>query len=93
MAPGVHVAQLADRNFGVDRSRVQACVPEQLLDEADIRAVFEHVRRARVAQQLTRPGPLDAGGARRAKTRAVAVTSQKHRLFSRTCFPARTAFG
>lgn len=46
--------QLADGDFGVNRGRLQLLVSEQLLDVADVRAAFEHVRGARVAQQMAR---------------------------------------
>jgi len=52
MAAGVDFLQLADGDFGVNGGRLQLLVSEQLLDVADVRAAFEHVRGAGVPQQV-----------------------------------------
>ena len=67
MAPGVDLLQLLDRDFGVDRGRLQALMAEQLLGVADVCAALQHVRRARVPQQMARtffsePGQRDPRG-------------------------------
>ena len=41
MAAGVNFLELFDRDFGVDRGRVELLVSEQLLDEPDVRAVLQ----------------------------------------------------
>ena len=43
MCAGVHFAELGNGYLGVDLGGVESGVPEQLLDEADVAAVFEHV--------------------------------------------------
>ena len=44
----VNFPQLKDADFGVDLGGVEPGVSKQLLDVADVRSVFEHVRGARV---------------------------------------------
>jgi hypothetical protein len=55
MRPGVDFAQGSDRDFGVNLRGVEPCVSEQLLDQADVRAVLQHVRGAAVAEQWQLP--------------------------------------
>jgi len=67
MAAGVNLLKLFDRDFGVNRRRVELLVSEQLLDEADVGPVFEHVRGATVAQHVAatfafEPGLPQPGG-------------------------------
>jgi len=52
MTAGVDFLQLADGDFGVNGGGLQLLVSEQLLDVADVRAAFEHVRGAGVPQQV-----------------------------------------
>ena len=61
MRRGVDLLELVDRHVGVDLGALQGRVPEQRLDEADIRTVVEHVRGAGVAEQVRCPGFVDAG--------------------------------
>jgi len=42
----VDLDQLLDADLGVNLRRFELLVAEQLLDEADVRAAFEHVRGA-----------------------------------------------
>ena len=63
MTPRMHGLQLMDADLRVNGRRVEIGVPEQLLDVTDVRAAFEHVRGASVAQQMTtsfarQPGAL-----------------------------------
>src|SRR5438128_3836744 len=67
MTAGVNLLKLFDRDFGVNRRRVELLVSEQLLDEADVGPVFEHVRGATVAQHVAatfafEPGLPQPGG-------------------------------
>ena len=55
MTARVNGLKLEDADLGIDRSGFEFLVSQELLDVADVRAAFEHVRRARVAQQV-RPG-------------------------------------
>ncbi len=50
MAAAVHFLQLADVDLGIDCGRLEFFVAKQLLDVTDVRAAFEHVGGARVAQ-------------------------------------------
>jgi hypothetical protein len=54
-------AKLHDGYIGVDLRGVEPGVSEQLLDEADVGPVFEHVGGAGVAQQMAGTGAADAG--------------------------------
>ncbi len=47
--------KLEDADLGIDGGRFQLFMSKQLLDVADVRAAFEHVRGARVPDQV-RPG-------------------------------------
>jgi len=44
--------QVVDLDVRIDLRRLKRCVPEQLLDVADVRAALQHVRRARVTQPV-----------------------------------------
>ena len=48
MAAGVNLLKLFDRDFGVDGRVLEFLVSEQLLDEADLGPVLQHVRGATV---------------------------------------------
>lgn len=61
MRPGVDFAQGPDRDFGVNLRGVQSGVPEQLLDQADVRAVLKHVGGAAVAEQVTTAALANVG--------------------------------
>jgi hypothetical protein len=52
MAAGVNLLKLLDADFGIDRGGVEFLVSEQLLDEADVGPVLQHVRGAGVAQHV-----------------------------------------
>ena len=52
----VDLLQLHDRHLGVDLCRREFRVSEEHLDEADVGAVFQHVRRTGMAEQVTRAG-------------------------------------
>ncbi len=49
MTAAVDLLQLEDANLGVNGRCIQACVPQQLLDIADVGTTFEHVRGTGVA--------------------------------------------
>lgn len=44
MCPGVDFLELLDAYFGINLGGLKLLMSEQLLDEADVRAAFEHVR-------------------------------------------------
>ncbi len=50
----------ADGDVGIDLGGVEPGVAEQLLDEADVGPVLEHVGGAGVAQQVAGTWPADA---------------------------------
>jgi len=54
MATGVNFLKLFDADLGVNRRGVEFLMPQQLLDEPDVRPVFQHVRRAGVPEQMAR---------------------------------------
>ena len=60
------LAQLRNRDLGVNLRRVEPLVSEQLLDEADFGPVLQHVGRARVPQQVARADARHARGNQRA---------------------------
>ena len=62
MGSGVDFAKLHDGHVGIDLGGVEPGVTEQLLDEADVGAVFKHVGGAGVAHQVAGARPADAGG-------------------------------
>jgi len=49
VAAGVNLLQLADVDLGIDGGGFEFFVTQQLLDVADVRSTFEHVRGAGVA--------------------------------------------
>ena len=55
MAAGVNFLQLPDADFGVNGGGVEFLMAEQLLDEADVRPVLQHVRGTGVAKRVTTP--------------------------------------
>jgi hypothetical protein len=55
MATGVNLLNLFHADFGVKGRGVQLLVAAQLLDEQDVCAVVQHVRRARVPQHRQQP--------------------------------------
>ena len=50
MRPGMDFAQLDDADVGIDLGGVEPGVTKHLLNEPDVRAVLQHVGRARVAE-------------------------------------------
>ena len=52
----MNLLKLPDAHLGIDRGGFQGGVAEELLDVTDVRAAFEHVRGARVPQQVTGTG-------------------------------------
>ena len=61
MAAGVNLLKLLDADLGVNRRRVELFMPQQLLDEPDVRPVFQHVRRAGVPQDVAAAFALQPG--------------------------------
>ena len=61
MRGAVHLLQHADRDVRVNLRGGQAGVAEHLLDEADVRAAFQHQRRHGVTEQMTRSRLADLG--------------------------------
>ena len=61
MSRPVHCEELVDRDVGVDLRRLDVGVAEHLLDEADVGATFEHVRRAGMTQQVRAAELVHAG--------------------------------
>ena len=61
MSAVVYLFQMRDGYFGVDACCIEATVAEKLLDEADVRAVFEHVGGAGVPHQVAAAGFSDLG--------------------------------
>jgi len=62
MAAGVNLLKLLDADLGVNGRGVEFFMPKQLLDEPDVRPVFQHVRGAGVPQDVAatpafQPGP------------------------------------
>ena len=55
MAPGMDLQEPLDRDLGVDGGRLQALVPEELLDIPDVGPALEHVCRAGMPEQVARP--------------------------------------
>jgi hypothetical protein len=61
----------AVQDMRVDHGRGDVLMAEQLLDRADVVAVFEKVRRERVAERMAAGVLRDAGGAQSASYRAL----------------------
>jgi hypothetical protein len=61
MAPGVDGLEFLDADVGVDGGGFELGVSEELLDVADVRAAFEHVRGAGVAEQVRASCAVDVG--------------------------------
>jgi len=66
MAAGVNFLKLFDAHLGVDGGGVEFLVAEQLLDETDVRAVFQHVGGAGMTQRMAtafafQPGLFEPG--------------------------------
>jgi hypothetical protein len=61
MCSGVDLAQLADVEFGIDLRGVQVGVAQELLNVPDVHAVFEHVRGARVPEEVATARAADLG--------------------------------
>jgi hypothetical protein len=89
--PGVDFAQGPDRHFRINLRGVQSGVPEQLLDQADVRAVLKHVGGAAVAEQVTTAALANVGrfdGLRHpvadvGPAHALAVAAKEKGLFAR----------
>jgi hypothetical protein len=62
MCGRVDLLQRADRHVRVNLRGLDVLVSEHLLDIADVRAAFEHVRRHRVPHQMTRAYLADIRG-------------------------------
>ena len=61
MCPRVGFLEGFDRHLGVNLGRVEPGVAEQLLDQADVRPVLQHVRGAAVPEQMTTAALADVG--------------------------------
>lgn len=61
MASILHGLEFLDAHVGVDGGGFELGVSEELLDVADVRAAFEHVRGAGVAKQVRAAGSADVG--------------------------------
>ena len=80
--------ELHDGDVGVDLGGVEPGMAEQLLDEADVGPVLQHVGRAGVAEQVAGAGAPDGGGvngashpvADKAAGEALAVAAEEQRL-------------
>ena len=91
MAAGVNLLKLFDADFGVNGRGVELLVAEQLLDEPDVRPVFQHVRRAGVPQDVAAAFALQPGLAQPRRHHArdhvgierPAVAGQEQRLRAR----------
>ena len=101
MTAGVDFLQLFDGDFGVDRRRVQLLVSEQLLDVTNVGPVFQHVRGARMPQDVAaalvfESGPFQPGRHHARKhvgIEGVAVAGQEQGLGARVQAQARAHFG
>lgn len=95
----VDLAQVVDADLGVNLGRVEPGVSEQLLDAAQVRAVFHHVRGAAVPQQVAGALLLDPGGLERlahpvaeiVRVEAFAVAAEKEGSFGQAHGQGRTA--
>ena len=77
---GVDLAQLVDRDQGVDLGRGDRGVSEQLLDDADVRSSVEQMGRERVPQRVRRDVGGDPGRVRppcRAPSTRTGVTAAR----------------
>jgi hypothetical protein len=74
----VAVLELLDADLGVNRSRLELLVAEELLDEADVHSAFQQVRGAGVAQELAAPGAGDVGS-------IDAATRSLNEMLGRSC--------
>ena len=98
MAAGVDFLQLADGDFGVDGGRLQLLVSEQLLDVADVRPAFEHVRGAGVTQQMAASfqargfHPIGRHAAHHVGVEGVAVAGEEQGRRARVETETRTHF-
>ena len=87
--PGVDFAKRSDRHFRVNLRGVEPRVSKQLLDQADVRAVLQHVRGAAVAEQVATASFTDVGGLDRfrypvadiSRTHALPVAAEEKGLF------------
>ncbi len=61
MCSGVDFEQLLDAHLGVNLCGLQVFVAKQLLDKADVRAAFEHVRGAAMPKQVATAISSDVG--------------------------------
>ena len=61
MGAAIRGAEPGRRDVGVDLGRRKALVAEQLLDDAEVRAALEEVRRERVAEGVRRDADRQAG--------------------------------
>jgi hypothetical protein len=59
MGSGMDFPQLEDADFGVNLRGVEPGMSEHLLDEPDVRPVLQHVRGARVPEQVATPQVAD----------------------------------
>jgi hypothetical protein len=98
MTAGVNLLKLFDADLGINRGRVEFFMAEQLLDEPDVRPVFQHVRRAGVPQDVAaafafQPGlgqPRGHHAGHDIRIERAAVAGQKQRLRARVQGQTRT---
>ena len=98
MTAGVNLLQLLDADLGVNGRGVEFFMPQQLLDEPDVRPVFQHVRRAGVPQDVAAAFALQPGLGQPRRHHAghdirierPAVAGQEQRLRARVQAQTRT---
>ena len=98
MAAGVNLLKLFDADLGVNGRGIEFFMAEQLLDEPDVRPVFQHVRRAGVPQDVAAAFALQPGLGQPRRHHAghdigierPAVASQEQRLGARVQAQTRT---
>ena len=61
MGPRVHFLELLDAHFSVNLSCLEFCVPQELLDKADVGPAFEHVRSAGVPEEVATAASSNVG--------------------------------
>jgi len=59
---GINFLEGFDRNFRINLGGVEAGVAEELLDQADVGAVFQHVGGAAVTEEVATAALADVGG-------------------------------
>lgn len=61
MAPGMDFLQVFDAHFGIDGGCVQPGMPEQLLDDPNVGAAFQHPGGTSVSEQMAAAAHMDTG--------------------------------